>query len=130
MLRLAILFLILGLVAAVLGFGGVAGASFAIAKTLVWIFLAIFVRVEARTEYPLIRVRIFRDRAFSVDNGVLFLSMIAFVPVFFFASVYSQVSLGYTSQNAGLYLLTFFGGFAPGAQVGGRMLDSGGARRP
>jgi uncharacterized membrane protein YtjA (UPF0391 family) len=42
MLRLAILFLILGLVAAVLGFGGVAGASFAIAKTLVWIFLAIF----------------------------------------------------------------------------------------
>ncbi|HEY2034470.1 MAG TPA: DUF1328 domain-containing protein [Rhizomicrobium sp.] len=42
MLRLAILFLILGLVAAVLGFGGIAGASFAIAKTLVWVFLAIF----------------------------------------------------------------------------------------
>lgn len=42
MLRLAILFLILGLVAAVLGFGGIAGASFAIAKTLVWVFLVIF----------------------------------------------------------------------------------------
>jgi uncharacterized membrane protein YtjA (UPF0391 family) len=42
MLRLAILFLILGLVAAVLGFGGIAGASFAIAKTLVWVFLMIF----------------------------------------------------------------------------------------
>jgi uncharacterized membrane protein YtjA (UPF0391 family) len=42
MLRFALLFLILGLVAAVLGFGGIAGASFAIAKTLVWIFLVIF----------------------------------------------------------------------------------------
>jgi uncharacterized membrane protein YtjA (UPF0391 family) len=42
MLRLAILLLVLGLVAAVLGFGGIAGASFAIAKTLVWVFLVIF----------------------------------------------------------------------------------------
>jgi uncharacterized membrane protein YtjA (UPF0391 family) len=42
MLRLAILFLVLGLIAAVLGFGGVAGASFAIAKFLFWIFLVIF----------------------------------------------------------------------------------------
>jgi len=61
---------------------------------------------------------------------VLFLSMIAFIPIFFFASVYSQVSLGYDASNAGLYLLVFFAGFAPAAQVGGRMLDSGGARRP
>jgi uncharacterized membrane protein YtjA (UPF0391 family) len=43
MLRLAILFLVLGLIAAVLGFGGVAGASFTIAQTLVWVFLVIFV---------------------------------------------------------------------------------------
>jgi uncharacterized membrane protein YtjA (UPF0391 family) len=39
MLRLALLFLILGLVAGVLGFGGIAGASFAIAKVLFGIFL-------------------------------------------------------------------------------------------
>jgi uncharacterized membrane protein YtjA (UPF0391 family) len=32
----------LGLVAAVLGFGGIAGASFAIAKLLFWVFLVIF----------------------------------------------------------------------------------------
>ena len=41
MLRLAVLFLILGLVAAVLGFGGIAGASFAIAKFLFVIFLVL-----------------------------------------------------------------------------------------
>jgi uncharacterized membrane protein YtjA (UPF0391 family) len=38
-LRLGLLFFVLGLVAAILGFGGVAGASFAIAKFLFFIFL-------------------------------------------------------------------------------------------
>jgi uncharacterized membrane protein YtjA (UPF0391 family) len=43
MLRWALIFLVIGLIAGVLGFGGVAGASFAIAKTLFFVFLAIFV---------------------------------------------------------------------------------------
>lgn len=42
MLRWAFLFLVIGLVAGVLGFGGIAGASFAIAKILFFIFIAIF----------------------------------------------------------------------------------------
>jgi uncharacterized membrane protein YtjA (UPF0391 family) len=42
MLRWAIIFLILGLIAGALGFTGVAGASFAIAKILFFIFVAIF----------------------------------------------------------------------------------------
>ncbi len=92
--------------------------------------IVVFVRFEAAATYPLIRVAIFRSRAFVVDNLVLFFSMIAFVPVFFFASVYSQVSLGYNASKAGLYLLLFFAGFAPAAQIGGRMLDRAGAKRP
>jgi uncharacterized membrane protein YtjA (UPF0391 family) len=43
MLRWAIIFLILGLIAGALGFTGVAGASIAIAKILFFIFIAIFV---------------------------------------------------------------------------------------
>lgn len=92
--------------------------------------LIVFALVQLRTAVPLIRVRIFADRAFFIDNAVLFLSMVAFVPVFFFASVYAQLSLGDTASQAGLYLLTFFAGFAPAAQIGGRMLDSGGAKKP
>jgi EmrB/QacA subfamily drug resistance transporter len=94
------------------------------------VILVVFAWFETRVPSPLIRVRVFRDRAFVIDNAVLFLSMIAFVPVFFFASVYSQVSLKYDASQAGIYLLVFFAGFAPAAQVGGRMLDRGGARRP
>jgi EmrB/QacA subfamily drug resistance transporter len=94
------------------------------------VILVIFVLVELRTEIPLIKIRIFKDRAFTIDNAVLFFGLMAFVPLFFFASVYSQISLGQSASGAGLYLLIFFGGFVVAAQIGGRMLDSGGARRP
>lgn len=43
MLRLAIIFLVIGLVAAVLGFGNLAGASIGIAKFLFFVALALFV---------------------------------------------------------------------------------------
>ncbi len=90
--------------------------------------LGAFVAFELRQEHPLIQVRIFTDRAFAIENVVLFCLMIPFIPLFFFASVYSQVSLGYDASNAGLYLLTFFAGFAVSSQIGGRILDSRGAR--
>ncbi len=76
------------------------------------------------------QVRIFRIRAFLVENLVLGVSMLAFVPVFFFASEYAQISLGKTASEAGLFLLYFFIGFVVAAQIGGRMLDKGGAKRP
>ncbi len=94
------------------------------------VLLAIFVKVETKVKIPLIKVEIFKDRAFFVDNAVLFFAMMAFIPVFFFASVYAQAVLGYSATNAGLYLLVFFAGFAPAVQVGGRILDKSGARVP
>lgn len=42
MLRWALVFLVLGLIAGVLGFTAVAGASIAIAKFLFFLFLAVF----------------------------------------------------------------------------------------
>lgn len=90
--------------------------------------LAWFVADQLRTSEPLIDVRIFAGRAFAADNAVLFLISAAFVPLFFFASVYAQASLGYSASEAGLFLLVFFGGFAAGSQWGGRMLDAKGAR--
>ncbi len=90
--------------------------------------LAAFVLYELRIENPLIQVRTFADRAFAADNAVLFLLMIPFVPLFFFASMYAQVSLGESASETGLYLLIFFAGFATASQVGGRVLDRVGAR--
>ena len=53
------------------------------------VLLVVFALVELRTDPPLMQVRIFRIRAFLVENLVLGVSMLAFVPVFFFASEYA-----------------------------------------
>ena len=42
MLHMAVVFLVIGLLAALLGFTGIAGASFAIAKFLAGLFLLLF----------------------------------------------------------------------------------------
>ncbi len=92
--------------------------------------LVVFAVVELRTDQPLIQMRIFRIRAFLVENLVLFVIMVVFIPVFFFGSEYAQLALGKKASTAGIILLYFFIGFVITAQIGGRMLDQAGARRP
>ena len=58
------------------------------------------------------------------------ITMLVFVPVFFFASEYAQIASGKSPSEAGLYILYFFLGFVVAAQIGGRMLDRIGAKRP
>ena len=87
-----------------------------------------FVARELRTHEPLLRLQIFADRGFAADTAALGLMSVVFVPFFFFASIYSQVSLGQTSSKAGLYLLYFFLGYVIMSQLGGRILDRRGAR--
>jgi EmrB/QacA subfamily drug resistance transporter len=90
--------------------------------------LVAFVRNQLRSENPLLRLSVFKDRAFAVDNVILFLLMIPFVPLFFFASMYAQISLEESASETGLYLLIFFAGFAIASQRGGQLLDKVGAR--
>jgi MFS family permease len=76
------------------------------------------------------QISIFKIRAFLVENLVLAIAMLVFIPVFFFASEYAQIGLGKTPSQAGIVLLYFFLGFVVAAQLGGRMLDRVGAKRP
>jgi MFS family permease len=62
--------------------------------------LAVFYFVESGTASPLIEVSIFRIRPFLVENVVLAITMLVFIPVFFFASEYAQISLGKTPSQA------------------------------
>ena len=55
------------------------------------------------------------------------IAMMAFIPIFFFASEHAQISLHDPASNAGIFLFYFFIGFVILAQVGGRMLDREGA---
>jgi predicted MFS family arabinose efflux permease len=92
------------------------------------LLLVFFVRFELRQSDPLIACAIFRHRGFSADNVVMGLAYASFLPLFFFASVYAQVVLGYNAGKTGLYILVIFIGFAVATQLGGRILDRRGAR--
>ncbi len=94
------------------------------------VLLVVFGVLELRTASPLIQMRIFKIRAFLVENLVLGIAMLVFVPVFFFASEYAQIALDKTASQAGLFLLYFFLGFVVMSQIGGRILDRRGAKRP
>lgn len=94
------------------------------------LLLIVFIAVERRAVSPLMNVRIFANRTFLVQNIILGVAMMAFVPAFFFVSMYGQVALAETAMTASLLILYFFLGFVVSAQVGGRMLDRVGARRP
>ncbi len=94
------------------------------------VLLVTFYSVERRRSSPLMEMSIFKIPAFRVENMVLGVAMLAFVPLFFFASEYAQISLNDTASQTGLYILYFFIGFAISSQIGGRMLDRIGAKRP
>ncbi len=94
------------------------------------LILVVFVVVERGTTSPLIDVSIFKIRPFAVENMILGISNLAFIPTFFFASEYAQLSLGKSASSASLVLLYFFIGFVIASQIGGRMLDRVGAKRP
>ena len=92
--------------------------------------LVVFRRFERGAKSPLIQFDIFRNRAFRVENLVLGIAMLVGIPVYFFASEYAQIALGKPPMEASLVLLYFFIGFVVAAQIGGRMLDRVGAKRP
>jgi EmrB/QacA subfamily drug resistance transporter len=94
------------------------------------LLLVVFVAVERRTRYPLINVGIFASRAFAAENLILGIAMMVFIPVFFFASIYGQIALAEKATTASLLILYFFLGYVVFAQIGGRMLDRAGAKRP
>jgi EmrB/QacA subfamily drug resistance transporter len=94
------------------------------------LLLIVFFAVERRTESPLINVRIFANQTFLAENIILGVAMMAFIPVFFFAALYGQIALAEKATTSSLLILYFFVGFVVCAQIGGRMLDRIGAKRP
>jgi hypothetical protein len=64
-----------------------------------------------------------------MENLVLLIAMMTFIPIFFFASEYAQIALHDSASGAGIFLLYFFIGFVIAAQIGGRILDREGAKR-
>jgi EmrB/QacA subfamily drug resistance transporter len=106
-------------------------------SALTWLFvaagvilLAAFIGFERNRPAPLVRLESFKERGFSISVLATLFSSMAFVPIFFFLSVYAQISLGLDVYQSALLLLEFFIGFVLASNYGGRLFDKRGARRP
>ncbi len=94
------------------------------------ILLVVFVAIELRVANPIIRMQIFKNRMFAIDNVIMGLAFALFVPLVFFGSMYAQISLQWSADNAGLYILIWMGGYFVATQYGGKMMDQIGVKSP
>ncbi len=67
--------------------------------------LGLFVARELHTPNPMLDLRYFRDRRFSVSSGGMTLIFFAMFGTFFLVSQYFQLVLGYTALESGLFQL-------------------------
>jgi EmrB/QacA subfamily drug resistance transporter len=69
------------------------------------VVLALFAWRELRTPYPMLDLRYFRDRRFSVASGGMTLIFFAMFGTFFLVAQYFQLVLGYSPLASGLFQL-------------------------
>jgi EmrB/QacA subfamily drug resistance transporter len=67
--------------------------------------LVLFGLWEVRTRFPMLDLRLFRDRRFSVASGGMALIFFAMFGTFFMVAQYFQMVLGYTPLESGLIML-------------------------
>ena len=90
-------------------------AAFAIAA----VAMAAFLVIEARSQYPMVDLGIFRIRQFSGGTGTMMIWAFGILGIYFFTSLYLQNTLGFSPTKAGLAFvpmalaLAVFAGVAP-----------------
>lgn len=74
------------------------------------ILLSLFVWVELRMQNPMIGFNLFKDRLFSIGNGLRGASEFASMGIYFILSHFMQVQLGHSALFAGFLLMTVIAG--------------------
>ncbi|MCB0976331.1 MAG: DHA2 family efflux MFS transporter permease subunit [Acidimicrobiales bacterium] len=69
------------------------------------IAIALFIRRELHTPTPMLDLRLFKDRRFSVASGGMTLTFFAMFGTFFLVAQYFQLVLGYSPLESGLLQL-------------------------
>jgi DHA2 family methylenomycin A resistance protein-like MFS transporter len=92
--------------------------------------LVAFVLWELRRTAPLIDVRLFAHRAFTVANTAAFVVFFAFIGVIVYLSAYFQQVQGHSAVVAGLEIAILGVTLAVASAVTGRLVDRTGERLP
>jgi MFS family permease len=88
------------------------------------IVLAVFSWREVRATDPILDVRLFRNRSYTIGASVITLYFAAFTPMFFVFTLMLQLGHGYSAIDAGLAITPF----AVGAALAGAVAGSQAAR--
>ncbi|MFI1385477.1 MFS transporter [Embleya sp. NPDC020886] len=88
-----------------LGKGGVGDPVAWVLLVVAALTLTVFVRRQLRLANPLLQVRLFTDRAFSMAATAIFLGMLGLGAALFLLSQWFQYVQGYSPVSAGLHLL-------------------------
>ena len=89
------------------------------------LFLCFFL-LERRIARPVVDVRAFANRAFTLSALATLVASAVFIPLMYFVSVYGQLSLDLTVGRASGLILAFFVGFLVASQFGARLFDKRG----
>lgn len=101
------------------GSAGWGSAEIAGSLTAGAVFSAVFVIWQARARTPMLPLRLFRSRAFSTGNAVIFVLNASMTGAAFFLTQYQQVALHQGPLDAGLRLLPWgVGPFLLGSRTG------------
>ncbi|MFJ1708100.1 MFS transporter [Kitasatospora sp. NPDC088346] len=94
------------------------------------LLLGAFVRIEARSAHPLVRLPVFRLPGVPAGNLVVLLLGSSLTASLFLVSQLTQQVLGYSAQQAGLAMLPMGACLATAALLSRRLLDAGARRLP
>jgi EmrB/QacA subfamily drug resistance transporter len=94
------------------------------------ILLAAFTVLEARSQHPLLPLRILADRNRSGAYLIMLLFGTAMFGIFFFLTIFVQTVLGYSALRAGVAFLPFAGTMVVASGLVSRLLTRTGTRTP
>jgi len=92
--------------------------------------IALFLAVESVVKQPMIDIKLFHNRNFTVANVVAFLTFFGFLATNFLMPFFLKSILGYSSITAGLMLLPMTVALMILSPIGGRLADRFGSRLP
>lgn len=93
------------------------------------VLLVLFVLQELMSEEPLLPLRLFRERAVSVGNSVMFIMGLGFFGALAFIPVYLQVVKGVSPTESGLRLIPLMLGLITSSIGSGRWISETGRYR-
>jgi EmrB/QacA subfamily drug resistance transporter len=108
--------------------GWVSGSTLGLAALAVGL-LGLFIWIESRSPFPLVRLGLFKLRSLAVGNGVFLLVVGGLFAMFFFASLYLQNILGYSALTTGFAFLPVTVGIMMGAVTAQQLVPKAGVKR-